>query len=48
VIVALTANVMLGEEARCLEACMDGYLSKPVRLDTLTSTLQRLAPRTRK
>ncbi|MEO8681709.1 MAG: ATP-binding protein, partial [Vicinamibacterales bacterium] len=48
VIMALTANVMPGEEALCLDAGMDGYLSKPLRLDNLASLLQRLILRTRK
>lgn len=32
---ALTANVLGGEEQRCLQAGMDGYLSKPVPLELL-------------
>lgn len=40
-IIALTANVMPGEEVRCREAGMDGYLMKPVRLDILVSELAR-------
>jgi CheY-like chemotaxis protein len=44
-IVALTAHAMVGDEARCLEAGMDAYLSKPVESARLVSTLQRfLAP----
>lgn len=38
-IIALTANVMQGDEARCREAGMDGYLPKPLRLDTLAEVL---------
>jgi signal transduction histidine kinase/CheY-like chemotaxis protein len=38
-IIALTANVMQGEERRCREAGMDGYLAKPLRLETLAAAL---------
>jgi CheY-like chemotaxis protein len=41
VIIALTANVMRGEEARCFSAGMDGYLAKPLRLSTLAEVLDR-------
>ena len=44
-IVALTAHVMQGDEQRCLEAGMDGYLPKPIereRLDTLLDSIQPL------
>lgn len=40
-IVAVTANAMKGEEARCHEAGMDGYLAKPVSLEQLRATLAR-------
>jgi len=40
-IVAVTANAMAGEDERCREAGMDGYLSKPVSLARLRATLQR-------
>jgi CheY-like chemotaxis protein len=41
-IVALTANAMVGDEDRCMAAGMDAYLSKPVQLATLASTITRL------
>jgi CheY-like chemotaxis protein/anti-sigma regulatory factor (Ser/Thr protein kinase) len=43
VIVALTANAVRGEERRCREAGMDGYMPKPLRLDTLAAALSALA-----
>ena len=40
-VVALTANALAGDAARCREAGMDGYLSKPVRLEDLRAELDR-------
>jgi CheY-like chemotaxis protein/HPt (histidine-containing phosphotransfer) domain-containing protein len=43
-IVAVTANVMKGEEENCLASGMDAYLPKPVNIDRLRSTLERWLP----
>lgn len=40
-IIAITANAVQGEADRCLNAGMDGYLSKPVELAKLGSTLDQ-------
>ena len=38
-IVALTANAMQGDQAKCLEAGMDFYLTKPLKIKELSATL---------
>jgi PAS domain S-box-containing protein len=40
-IVAMTADAMVGSRDRCLEAGMDDYISKPVRLSDVEAALDR-------
>jgi PAS domain S-box-containing protein len=41
IIVAMTANVMKGDQEKCLEAGMDDYLAKPVTSEEIQRTLER-------
>jgi CheY-like chemotaxis protein len=43
-VVALTAHAMKGDRERCLDAGMDGYLSKPIRPQELDDLLERYMP----
>jgi CheY-like chemotaxis protein len=42
-IVAITAHAMKGDKERCFQAGMDDYLSKPMRLGSLKTVLERWA-----
>jgi len=43
-IVAMTGNALLGDREKCLEAGMDDYISKPIRLGDLQAALERWGP----
>lgn len=43
--VAVTGNAMEGDREKCLEAGMDDYISKPIRVHELEAVLMRWGPR---
>ena len=44
-IVAVTANVMRGDRERSLDAGCDGYIQKPIDIDTLSQQIERFLSR---
>jgi len=40
-VIAVTAQAMVGDKERCLEAGAVGYVSKPINIDLLTSFLTK-------
>lgn len=43
-IIAMTANAMQGDRDRCIEAGMDGYISKPIKAEELLALLTHWLP----
>src|SRR5437764_2444213 len=41
-IIAMTAHALKGDEERCIEAGMDGYVSKPIRTNELYAALEKV------
>ena len=41
-IIALTANALSGDEARCLESGMNAYMTKPLKLNSLKQAILSL------
>jgi two-component system CheB/CheR fusion protein len=41
IIIGLTAHAMEGDRQKCLDAGMDDYISKPVKLETLEEMIEK-------
>jgi len=41
----MTAHALAGDRERCLEAGMDGYVSKPINVQELAEALENLTTR---
>ncbi|HEY9810640.1 MAG TPA: response regulator [Halomicronema sp.] len=46
-IIAMTANAMQGDREECIEAGMDDYITKPIRMDELVKALGECKPLSR-
>ncbi|MBD1940234.1 PAS domain S-box protein [Microcoleus sp. FACHB-68] len=44
-IIAMTANAMQGDREMCLQAGMDDYISKPIRMPVLVEALEKCQPK---
>jgi PAS domain S-box-containing protein len=44
-IIALTAHAMTGDQERCLQAGMDGYVAKPIQAKELFKEIEKFVPR---
>ncbi|HVV00491.1 MAG TPA: response regulator, partial [Verrucomicrobiae bacterium] len=43
-IIAMTGNALTGDREKCLQAGMDDYISKPIRIGDLQTALEKWAP----
>ena len=46
-VIAVTANVMKGDREKTLAAGCDGYIQKPIDIDTITSQIEHFLTRTK-